>query len=143
MKDDFSCGTSSRSTKLVHGGVRYLEKAFLEMDYDQYKLVVEALHERATFLKIAPYLAYELPIMLPIHQWWKVPYYYFGAKAYDILAGSQALSSSYFMSKSSTLEAFPMLKKDTIKGSIVYYDGAHNDSRMNVAIAMVSEKLKK
>ncbi|KAI8619728.1 hypothetical protein BC830DRAFT_706418, partial [Chytriomyces sp. MP71] len=64
-RDDFSSGTSSRSTKLVHGGVRYLEKAFKELDIEQYKLVVEALHERSIFLKIAPYLSYQLPIMLP------------------------------------------------------------------------------
>ncbi|KAI8912679.1 FAD dependent oxidoreductase-domain-containing protein [Gorgonomyces haynaldii] len=137
-RNDYSCGTSSRSTKLVHGGVRYLEKAFLELDYEQYKLVREALHERSSFLKIAPYLAYELPIMLPIHQWWKIPYYYVGAKAYDLLAGQQALSASYFMSRKAAIEAFPMLRKDTLKGAIVYYDGAHNDSRMNVALAMTA-----
>ena len=61
-------GTSSKSTKLVHGGIRYLEKAFLEMDMDQYNLVKEALHERGVFLNIAPYLSKELPIMLPIYQ---------------------------------------------------------------------------
>lgn len=137
-RDDFSCGTSSRSTKLVHGGVRYLEKAFLELDWEQYKLVREALHERSVFMKIAPYLAYEMPIMLPIHQWWKVPYYYVGAKAYDLLAGSQGLTSSYYMSKANALEVFPMLKPDNLKGAIVYYDGAHNDSRMNVAIALTA-----
>jgi glycerol-3-phosphate dehydrogenase len=123
-------GTSSRSTKLIHGGVRYLEKAFLELDYDQYKLVREALHERGTFMKIAPYLAYEIPIMLPLKQWWKMPYYFAGAKVYDILAGSKGLSQSYFLTKTRALEAFPMLQKDKISGAIVYYDGAHNDSRM-------------
>ena len=61
-------GTSSKSTKLVHGGIRYLEKAFLEMDIDQYNLVREALHDRGVFLNIAPYLSKELPIMLPIYQ---------------------------------------------------------------------------
>jgi glycerol-3-phosphate dehydrogenase len=115
---------------LIHGGVRYLEKAFLELDYGQYKLVREALHERGTFMKIAPYLAYEIPIMLPLKQWWKMPYYYVGAKAYDVLAGSKGLSQSYFLTKSRAIEAFPMLQKDSISGAIVYYDGAHNDSRM-------------
>ncbi|KAJ1340718.1 hypothetical protein BSLG_004812 [Batrachochytrium salamandrivorans] len=115
-RDDFASGTSSRSTKLVHGGVRYLEKAFMEMDYEQYKLVVEALHERGIFLKIAPYLAYQLPIMLPI---------------------SQSLSL-VFLTRNRALEAFPMLQKDKLKGAIVYYDGAHNDSRMNVAIALTA-----
>ncbi|KAI8896025.1 FAD dependent oxidoreductase-domain-containing protein [Globomyces pollinis-pini] len=137
-RDDFSCGTSSRSTKLIHGGVRYLEKAFLELDYDQYALVKEALHERGAFMKIAPYLAHEIPIMLPLTQWWKMPYYWAGSKVYDLLAGSQGLTHSYFLSKARAIEAFPMLKKDKISGAIVYYDGAHNDSRMNVAIALTA-----
>jgi glycerol-3-phosphate dehydrogenase len=67
-RDDFSAGTSSKSTKLVHGGVRYLQKAILEADYEQYKLVREALHERKIFLQTAPYLSAMLPIMLPIYQ---------------------------------------------------------------------------
>ncbi|KAJ3086340.1 mitochondrial glycerol-3-phosphate dehydrogenase [Quaeritorhiza haematococci] len=129
-RDDFSSGTSSRSTKLVHGGVRYLEKAFLEADYEQYKLVKEALHERGVFLRIAPYLSYQLPIMLPIYQ--------LRSKAYDLLAGSEGLSKSYFLSKRRALEAFPMLKRDRLAGAMVYYDGAHNDSRMNVALAMTA-----
>ncbi|KAI8924282.1 FAD dependent oxidoreductase-domain-containing protein [Entophlyctis helioformis] len=137
-RDDFASGTSSRSTKLVHGGVRYLEKAFMELDYEQYKLVREALHERGVFLKIAPYLSYQLPIMLPVTQWWKIPYYWAGAKAYDVFAGSEGLSHSYFLTKSRALEAFPMLQKDKVKGAIIYYDGAHNDSRMNVAIALTA-----
>nr|KAJ3422537.1 mitochondrial glycerol-3-phosphate dehydrogenase [Polyrhizophydium stewartii] len=131
-------GTSSRSTKLVHGGVRYLEKAFMELDYEQYKLVVEALHERGIFLKIAPYLSYELPIMMPINRWWKIPYYWAGVKVYDILAGAKGLSHSYLLTKNRALEIFPMLQKDKLKGAIVYYDGAHNDSRMNVAIALTA-----
>jgi len=67
-RNDFSCGTSSKSTKLVHGGVRYLQKAIMELDYEQYKLVKEALHERRIFLQTAPYLSAMLPIMLPIYK---------------------------------------------------------------------------
>ena len=137
-RDDFSCGTSSRSTKLIHGGVRYLEKAFWDLDYDQYKLVKEALHERGAFMTIAPYLAHEIPIMLPLMTWWKLPYYYLGAKVYDLLAGSQGLSQSYFLTKTRAIEAFPMLKKDRVAGAIVYYDGMHNDARMNTAIALTA-----
>ncbi|KAL6055078.1 mitochondrial glycerol-3-phosphate dehydrogenase [Balamuthia mandrillaris] len=137
-KDDFGSGTSSRSTKLVHGGVRYLEKAFKELDYDQYALVREALHERANLLKISPHLSYELPIMLPIYKWWQVPYYWAGAKAYDLLAGKQGLESSYFLSKTKALEKFPMLKSDALVGAVVYYDGAHNDARMNVSLALTA-----
>ncbi|KAJ3228066.1 mitochondrial glycerol-3-phosphate dehydrogenase [Chytriomyces hyalinus] len=137
-RDDFSSGTSSRSTKLVHGGVRYLEKAFKELDIEQYKLVVEALHERSIFLKIAPYLSYQLPIMLPIYAYWKLPYYFVGAKAYEFLAGAEGISKSYFLGKRKALEAFPMMKSDRLVGAMVYYDGAHNDSRMNVAIALTA-----
>ncbi|KAI9217527.1 FAD dependent oxidoreductase-domain-containing protein [Blastocladiella britannica] len=137
-RDDYSAGTSSRSTKLVHGGVRYLEKAFLELDYEQYKLVCEALHERATFLEIAPYLAHQLPIMLPLYKWWQLPYYWAGCKVYDLLAGKEALESSYILSKTKALEAFPMLRADDLVGALVYYDGQHNDSRMNVAIALTA-----
>ncbi|KAI8830277.1 FAD dependent oxidoreductase-domain-containing protein [Chytriomyces cf. hyalinus JEL632] len=137
-RDDFSSGTSSRSTKLVHGGVRYLEKAFKELDIEQYKLVVEALHERSIFLKIAPYLSYQLPIMLPIYAYWKLPYYFVGAKAYEFLAGAEGISKCYFLGKRKALEAFPMMKSDRLVGAMVYYDGAHNDSRMNVAIALTA-----
>ena len=66
--DDFSSGTSSRSTKLIHGGVRYLQKAIFNLDYEQYKMVKEALHERANLISIAPHLSFPLPIMLPVYQ---------------------------------------------------------------------------
>ncbi|PSN63863.1 glycerol-3-phosphate dehydrogenase mitochondrial precursor [Corynespora cassiicola Philippines] len=137
-RDDFSSGTSSKSTKLVHGGVRYLEKAVWNLDYNQYKLVVEALRERRYFLDTAPHLSSWLPIMIPIDKWWKVPYFWAGTKAYDFLAGSENIESSYFLTKSKALDAFPMLKKEGLFGALVYYDGAHNDSRMNVSLAMTA-----
>ncbi|KAI8843616.1 FAD dependent oxidoreductase-domain-containing protein [Chytridium lagenaria] len=130
-RDDFASGElSNRDVAVCVGDASLLGKAFLELDYEQYKLVVEALHERGVFLKIAPYLSYQLPIMLPIYQYWKIPYYWAGSKAYDILAGSEGLSRSYFLSKRKALEAFPMLKTDKLVGAMVYYDGAHNDSRL-------------
>lgn len=137
-RDDFSSGTSSKSTKLVHGGVRYLEKAVWELDYNQYALVKEALRERKYFLHTAPHLSSWLPIMLPLDKWWKAPYYWAGTKAYDFLAGSEGIESSYFLTKSKALDAFPMLKKTNLVGALVYYDGAHNDSRMNVSLAMTA-----
>lgn len=137
-RDDFGSGTSSKSTKLVHGGVRYLEKAVWDLDYNQYKLVNEALRERKYFLDTAPHLSRWLPIMLPIDRWWKAPYYWAGAKLYDVLAGAENIESSYFLTKSKALDAFPMLNKDHLFGAIVYYDGAHNDSRMNVSLAMTA-----
>ncbi|XP_063285691.1 glycerol-3-phosphate dehydrogenase, mitochondrial isoform X2 [Pelobates fuscus] len=139
-RDDFSSGTSSRSTKLIHGGVRYLQKAIMKLDVEQYKLVKEALHERANLLEIAPHLSTPLPIMLPVYKWWQLPYYWVGIKAYDLVAGSQCLKSSYILSKSKALEHFPMLQKDKLVGAIVYYDGQHNDARMNLAIALTAAR---
>ncbi|KAJ5936980.1 Glycerol-3-phosphate dehydrogenase [Penicillium verhagenii] len=137
-RDDFSAGTSSKSTKLVHGGVRYLEKAFWELDYNQYKLVKEALRERKYFLNTAPHLSQWLPIMVPLQKWWQAPYFWAGCKAYDLLAGSEGIESSYFLTKSKAIDNFPMLKRDNVIGAMVYYDGAHNDSRMNVSLAMTA-----
>ncbi|GMK55798.1 hypothetical protein CspeluHIS016_0208540 [Cutaneotrichosporon spelunceum] len=133
-RDDFSSGTSSKSTKLVHGGVRYLQKAVMELDYEQYKLVKEALRERRIFLETAPHLSHMLPILLPLYAWWQLPYYYAGCKMYDILAGKENMESSYWMTKGKALEAFPMLKPDGLVGAVVYYDGQHNDSRMNLSL---------
>ncbi|KAM6307161.1 glycerol-3-phosphate dehydrogenase, mitochondrial isoform 1-T1 [Aegotheles albertisi] len=139
-RDDFSSGTSSRSTKLIHGGVRYLQKAIMKLDLEQYRMVKEALEERANLLEIAPHLAAALPIMLPVYKWWQLPYYWLGIKLYDLVAGSQCLKSSYVLSKSRALELFPMLRKDELVAAIVYYDGQHNDARMNLAIALTAAR---
>lgn len=132
-RDDFSSGTSSKSTKLVHGGVRYLEKAVWELDYNQYKLVREALRERRYFLDTAPHLSSWLPIMIPLDSWWKAPYFWAGTKFYDFLAGSENIESSYFLTRSKALEAFPMLKKEGLKGALVYY--GKPDKRVNLSSA--------
>ncbi|KZS19393.1 glycerol-3-phosphate dehydrogenase, mitochondrial isoform X2 [Daphnia magna] len=139
--EDFSSGTSSRSTKLLHGGVRYLQKAIFNLDIEQYKMVKEALHERANLLEIAPHLSYPLPIMLPVYTWWQIPYYWSGIKMYDLVAGSKCIKSSYVLSKEKAIELFPMLRKDKLCGAIVYYDGQHNDARMNIAIALTAARL--
>ncbi|KAK2808179.1 hypothetical protein FQN50_004920 [Emmonsiellopsis sp. PD_5] len=138
-RDDFSSGTSSKSTKLVHGGVRYLEKAILNMDYSQYKLVREALYERKYFLDIAPHLSSWLPILLPVRTWWEAPYLWVGTKLYDLLAGRRGSpEGSYFMTKNRAMGAFPTLNSEGMVGALVYYDGQHNDSRMNVSLAVTA-----
>ncbi|KAG5437057.1 hypothetical protein PCANB_001178 [Pneumocystis canis] len=137
-KYDFSSGTSSKSTKLVHGGIRYLEKAVMKLDYDQYALVNEALRERSTFLRIAPHLVFIFPIMIPIYKWWQIPYFWAGVKAYDYLAGKENIKSSYFLTKKKALEFFPMLKNNNLIGALVYHDGLHNDSRMNISLILTS-----
>uniref|UniRef100_A0A0R3RCF0 glycerol-3-phosphate dehydrogenase n=1 Tax=Brugia timori TaxID=42155 RepID=A0A0R3RCF0_9BILA len=127
--DDFSSGTSSRSTKLIHGGVRYLQAAIFGLDIEQYRMVKEALFERANLIHCAPHLSYPLPIMLPIYKLWQVPYYWLGIKAYDIVSGGRVLKKSYYINKTQALELFPMLKKESLVGQ-------HNDSRMNIAIIL-------
>ncbi|KAL6863535.1 glycerol-3-phosphate dehydrogenase [Trichoderma novae-zelandiae] len=138
-RDDFAAGTSSKSTKLVHGGVRYLEKAVMNLDYSQLQLVMEALRERKTFLTISPHLSSSLPILLPLQNWLQAPYMWIGTKAYDLLAGSQGLEGSYFMSKSKAVANLPLLRQDNLVGALVYYDGQHNDSRMNVSLALTAQ----
>ncbi|VDO48815.1 unnamed protein product [Haemonchus placei] len=136
--DDFSSGTSSRSTKLIHGGVRYLQAAIMKADYEQYRMVKEALFERANLLEIAPHLSGPLPIMLPIYKLWQVPYYWFGIKCYDLVSGRRVLKNSFFIGKANAMERFPMLKSESLKGALIYYDGTHNDARMNLAIVLTA-----
>ncbi len=135
-REDFGAGTSSRSTKLVHGGVRYLENAFKKLDYSQYVLVKEALHERFTYLRNAPHLTSALPIMLPMYSWWTVPYYWAGTHVYDLVSGSERLASSYYVNSQRAIELFPMLNPRGLCGAMVFFDGQTNDSRMNIALAL-------
>eukprot|EP00250_Pteridium_aquilinum_P014945 c22296_g1_i1 orf=404-2260(-) len=138
-RDDFSAGTSSRSTKLVHGGVRYLEKAFLQLDLGQLKLVFHALDERYHMLRNAPHLCAPLAIMTPCYELWEIPYYWAGLKLYDLVAGRQLLHLSRFYSAKQSKSLFPTLCQSdhgrSLKGTVVYYDGQFNDSRFNVALA--------
>lgn len=138
--EDFASGTSSKSTKLIHGGVRYLQKAIFNFDIDQYNMVKEALAERANMCRVVPHLAHPLPIMLPVYKWWQVPYFWAGIKCYDLVAGSENLKSSYLLSKASALELFPMLKSQSLKAAIVYYDGQQDDSRTCLSIALTAAR---
>lgn len=138
--DDFASGTSSKSTKLIHGGVRYLQKAILGLDIEQYRMVKEALRERASMLRSAPHLTRPLPIMLPVYTWWEIPYFWVGIKAYDFVAGDRNVKSSYYLSREDALELFPMLRGDRLRGAIVYYDGQQDDARMCLAIALTAAR---
>ena len=143
-RDDFASGTSSRSTKLIHGGVRYLEKAVKNLDKGQLHLVKDALRERKHLLNIAPHLSNPLPIIVPFYNSFPSilfygPYYWAGVKAYDFFAGQDGiLEPSYFISRREAREKFPMLKEKGLKGGVVYFDGQHNDSRMNLGIALTA-----
>ncbi|GMY09271.1 glycerol-3-phosphate dehydrogenase SDP6, mitochondrial [Fagus crenata] len=138
-REDFSSGTSSRSTKLIHGGVRYLEKAVFNLDYGQLKLVFHALEERKQVIDNAPHLCHALPCMTPCFDWFEVIYYWAGLKMYDLVAGARLLHLSRYYSAQESSELFPTLarkgKDRNLKGTVVYYDGQMNDSRVNVGLA--------
>jgi glycerol-3-phosphate dehydrogenase len=136
--EDFASGTSSRSTKLIHGGVRYLEDAIKHLNINQFNLVKEALHERTTLLKIAPHLTRLLPIFIPAYSLWQKWYYGIGMKIYEVMSGSHTLKHSRFISKEESLKLFPELKPEGLKGGIIYYDGQFDDARMNISIILTA-----
>ncbi|WP_027882720.1 glycerol-3-phosphate dehydrogenase/oxidase [Meiothermus rufus] len=135
---DFAEGTSSRSTKLIHGGVRYLELAIKTLDRVQLNLVRDALHERAVLLRIAPHLSRPLWLLTPLYRLWEVPYYYAGLKIYDLLAGSARLAPAQFIGARGTLKRFPHLNPRGLKGAVAYQDGQFDDARFNVELALTA-----
>lgn len=127
-QSDFAKGTSSRSTKLVHGGVRYMAQGDL-------LLVMEALRERGILLKNAPHLTFNQEFVIPVYTYWDVILYTVGLKFYDLLAGRLSLGKSYFINCEKTADRLPLLVKKGLKGGIVYHDGQFDDSRMAIALA--------
>ena len=125
---DFAKGTSSRATKLVHGGVRYLAQGNIS-------LVREALQERTTLLDNAPYLAQPLAFVMPSYQWWEAPFYGVGLKMYDVLAGRASLGPTEFLSRAETLALLPTAQAKGLKAGIKYWDGQFNDARLALALA--------
>lgn len=133
-RQDFMEGTSSRSTKLIHGGVRYLEQAFKSFDYGKYELVKEALAERKRMLAMAPHLAWPLTLITPVKSLIGLPYYRFGLGLYDLLSGSQRLGKSRIESKEELKRACPSLDIGPVKGGVSYMDGQFDDARFGVAM---------
>lgn len=130
---DFAKGTSSRSTKLVHGGVRYLQQGNI-------KLVMEALKERGLLIKNAPHLAHNQKFVVPNYKWWEGPFYGIGLKMYDWMAGKLGLGPSQFLSKEETIALAPTLDPEGLRGSIVYHDGQFDDARLALSIAQTAAK---
>ncbi|MDT8366234.1 MAG: FAD-dependent oxidoreductase [bacterium] len=139
-KNDLAEGTSGRSTKLLHGGVRYLESAVKHLDPVQYHLVRDALKERGVLLRLAPHLCHCLPLITPLYKWMEVPYILAGLKLYDLLAGSAGIGNSRLLGRSRALERFPMLHAKGLKAGVLYYDGQFNDARMSVSIALAASQ---
>jgi glycerol-3-phosphate dehydrogenase len=130
-KHDFGKGTSSRSTKLVHGGVRYLEQGNVP-------LVMEALKERGLLKENAPHLVSELAFVVPNYIWWEAPFYGVGLRLYDLLAGKYGFGSSRNLTREETLERLPTIKTDGLRGGVVYYDGQFDDTRLLTHMAMTA-----
>lgn len=125
---DFGKGTSSRSTKLIHGGVRYLEQGNIT-------LVMEALKERGILRENAPHLVKDLAFIVPNYEWWEAPFYGLGLRLYDLLAGKYGFGKSRILSREETLERLPNLKPEGLRGGVEYYDGQFDDARLLIQMA--------
>lgn len=130
-QSDFAKGTSSRSTKLVHGGVRYLAQGDVG-------LVKEALHERGLLLANAPHLAHDQEFIIPYYKWWQGPFYGIGLKLYDFLSGRLSLGPSKVIGREAVIKALPAIRREHLKGGIVYHDGQFDDARLAINIAQTA-----
>lgn len=128
---DFAKGTSSRSTKLVHGGVRYLRQGNIS-------LVLEALRERGRLARNAPHLVRDLAFVIPNYHWWEGPFYGIGMKVYDQLAGRLGLAPSQWLSRAETIERIPTVETKDLDGGVVYHDGQFDDARLALHLAMTA-----
>lgn len=139
-KGDFASQTSSKSTKLIHGGVRYLEQAVKKFDFSQLKMVYKALHERKNMIHNAPHLSKALPLITPCYSVIEKWYYGIGMKIYDLLAGSTNLQSSQFLTNKKINEICPGINTKGMVGGILYYDGQMNDARYNLSLIYSAQK---
>src|SRR5262245_3514329 len=131
---DFASATSSASTKLAHGGVRYLQQAVAEFDFGQLRVVREALRERILLLQNAPHLAHALEFVVPCFARFDILYYGFGMKLYDWFAGSASLGKSRILTKQETLRRIPSLNPAGLVGGVSYRDGQFDDGRFAVTL---------
>jgi glycerol-3-phosphate dehydrogenase len=127
-RSDFAKGTSSRSTKLVHGGVRYLQQG-------NFSLVIEALKERGILRQNAPHLVSNLPLVVPTYEWWEAPWTGIGLKLYDVMAGKLGFGKSQLLSREETLALIPTIEQSGLRGGIIYYDGQFDDARLAINLA--------
>lgn len=128
---DFAKGTSSRSTKLVHGGVRYLKQGNIS-------LVLEALRERGLLCRNAPHLVHGIPFVIPTYHWWEGPFYGIGMKVYDGLAGRLGLAPSRFLSRDEVIEHLPNIETEHLTGGVIYHDGQFDDARLGINLAQTA-----
>ncbi|HQU08525.1 MAG TPA: glycerol-3-phosphate dehydrogenase/oxidase [Opitutales bacterium] len=127
-RGDFAEATSSRSTKLVHGGVRYLKQGNVS-------LVYEALHERGLLKQNAPHLVHDMPFVIPIYTWWESPFYGLGMKCYDAMAGRLGLGPSEWLGPAQTMKALPNVRSKGLRSGVRYHDGQFDDARLAIGLA--------
>ncbi|NDB02763.1 MAG: glycerol-3-phosphate dehydrogenase/oxidase [Flavobacteriaceae bacterium] len=130
---DFAKGTSSRSTKLVHGGVRYLQNGDVS-------LVIEALKERGLMKRNAPHLVRDMSFVIPIYSWWNGPFYTIGLKIYDMMAGDLGLGKSQWLDKTETTRLIQNVNEHELRGGVVYHDGQFDDARMAISLALTADQ---
>lgn len=130
-QSDFAKGSSSRSTKLVHGGVRYLRQGNIS-------LVLEALKERGLLLANAPHLVHNMSFVIPNYSWWEGPFYGIGMKVYDRMAGRQGLGPSRTLSKAETVALLPTIEQENLLGGVIYHDGQFDDTRLAINLAQTA-----
>src|SRR5579872_4341818 len=128
---DFAKGTSSRATKLIHGGVRYLQQGNI-------RLVTEALRERGILRRNAPHLVRDLSFIVPNYRWWEGPYYGLGLKVYDWMAGELGLGKSRRLSREEILSEAPTLDAEGLRGGVLYHDGQFDDARLAISLAQTA-----
>ena len=133
-QSDFAKATSSRSTKLIHGGLRYLRQG-------EFHLVRESLRERAVLLQNAPHLVHPLPFIVPNYAWWEGPFYGAGLRLYDLLAGKFRWDKSRQISRDEVLEHLPTLQPGGLRGGVCYFDGQFDDARLAICLAQTLEDL--
>lgn len=131
-QSDFGKGTSSKSTKLIHGGVRYLQQGNLA-------LVTEALKERAILKKNAPHIVHDLEFIVPNYDWWEGPFYGIGLKLYDLLARKESFGDSIFLSKEETIQHLPTIEQKNLQGGVLYHDGQFDDTRLLISMMRTAE----
>ncbi|MDO3695465.1 glycerol-3-phosphate dehydrogenase/oxidase [Wenyingzhuangia sp. chi5] len=132
-KDDYGKGTSSKSTKLVHGGVRYLQQG-------NFSLVLEALKERAILKRNAPHIVHDLKFVVPTYDWWESPFYGIGLKLYDWLAGKEGFGDSELISKEETIGYIPTVTQEGLRGGVIYHDGQFDDTRLLINMMQTAKE---
>ncbi|XP_030382717.1 glycerol-3-phosphate dehydrogenase, mitochondrial [Scaptodrosophila lebanonensis] len=137
--EDFGSGTSSKSSKLLHGGIRDLDHAIKHLDLAAFRRVRSALKERHNIASMAPHLNQPVPIMIPVHHWWQAPIYWLKLHLYHLLA-PRGGKGFYFINADASQDIFPMIRRSDLVGSFILHEGQHDDARMCLSVALTAAR---